>query len=183
MCHPKLVKRVGNHATFAVEFELTHTAPSKWNEWYGSIWLWAGARQLGNPFETEMVAIALDSLTDTARETGTRHNSIIPVESAEQILEIVMSACYGNTDGRISSLVRDEERLHPFEILPRRTGPSFDGWEAVLVEYDDTERFIFREEKGEVRELSWPLGTYREVVLRANHEFQSFTQALLKRPS
>ena len=118
-----------------------------------------------------------EGLTNAA-VPGARHNSNLPVESVEQILEIVMWARYGDPESRMSRLIRDEDRLHPFEVLPRRTGPSFDGWQAVLVERNNTEHFIFREEGRDICELSWPLGTYRDVVLRANHEFQLFTQDL-----
>jgi hypothetical protein len=183
MNNSRLTQRVGNYSTFAVEFELSQTFPAKWNEWLGSIWLWAGGRQVGNLIETEMVSIALDSLAETADETGTRPSSLIPMQSPKEILEAVMWARYGEADDQMSILVGDEKRLYPFEVLPRSTGPFFDNWEAALVEHNNSERFIFRERKNEVCEVSWPIGTFRDVVSRTRLEFQSLTCCLLKVPN
>ena len=54
-------------------------------------------------------------------------------------------------------------------VLPRRTGPFFNHWQAVLVEHDNA--FIFREEQREVCEGAWPLGTFRDGVSRTKLEF------------
>lgn len=183
MSDADFTKRIGNDSTFAVEFELSQSFPSKWNEWRGRIWLWVGGQLVGNPAETEIVSIALDSLMETARETGSRPSSRIPVQSPKELLEVVMWARYGEGGTICPRLIGSEERLYPFEVLPRRTGPSFDNWEAVLVEQGDTERFIFRKGERNIREVSWPLGTFRDVVSRANLEFQSFTSCLLKEPN
>lgn len=183
MKRASFAKRVGNCSTFAIEFELSDTIPDKWNEWLGSLWLWAGGQLVGNPAEIEMVAIAFASLLETARETGTRPSTLVPVQSSEEILETVMWARYGEADRKMSSLVGSEKRLYPFEVLPRRTGPFFDGWEAVLVERSDSEQFIFRKEDKEASEVNWPLGTFRGVVTQADAEYHALIQRLLKAPN
>jgi hypothetical protein len=46
---------------------------------------------------------------------------------------------------------RDRSDLARYEVLPRLTGPFFDGWDAVLIEAGEEERFIFRQEGAEAR--------------------------------
>jgi hypothetical protein len=166
-------KSVGDHSTFAVEFDLRQNFSGKWNDWWGCFWLWVDGRVVGNPAEIEMIIIALGSLMSTAEETGMRPSSLVPADSPKEMLEAVMWARYGEDDIRMSSLIPNVEQLYPFEVLPGSTGPFFDNWEAVLVEQGDTEHFIFRERDKEVVEVIWPLGTFRDVVSRASLEFES----------
>jgi|HubBroStandDraft_2_1064218.scaffolds.fasta_scaffold09090_5 hypothetical protein len=176
-------KEIGNRSSFAVEFQLSDNIPKEWHNWWGNLWLWAGGQLVGNPAETEMVAIGFASLMDTARETEARPRAQIPAQSPKEILDVVMWARYGEDDTRMASLVGDEKRLYPYEVLPGRAGPFFDNWEAVLVEDEGVERFIFREATKQVSEVSWPIGTFRDVVTRAESEFRSLARILLKPPS
>jgi Immunity protein 42 len=170
-------RRVGNRRLFAVEFEFDAGAsPKVWNEWFGSLWLWIDGHLVGNPLESEMISIGLESLKEAATETGTRRRELLSTNDPNEALDLIMWARYGDESSPKGKLVEDEHSLFPFEILPRRTGPFFDGWEAILIEEDDVERFIYRQRETPVTEVPWPLGTLREVVFEACAEFEAMAR-------
>jgi hypothetical protein len=84
----------------------------------------------------------------------------------------VIWAPHEDSDRSPGGLEGTPSALAEFEILPRLTGSFFDGWEAVLIEVGHEERFIFRQEGADAREVFWPAGTFRSVVLRAVEEFK-----------
>jgi hypothetical protein len=174
-------KRIGNRNKFALEFELHENPREIWNEWWGNLWLWVDGRIVGRPSEYEMVFTGLDSLTETAAETGTRVSPIVSARSAKEALEMVMWARYGDPDPVLEKIVGAEELLFSFEVLPRLTGPFFDDWEAILVEEETNERFIYRERKSEIVEVSWPLGTFSTVVNESRRECEMLARSMLKK--
>jgi hypothetical protein len=172
--------RVGNRWSFAVEFEGTGDPPKAWNEWWGSVWLWADGHVVGWPFEIEMVMTGFDSLVESAQETRTGGLlSSLPVNEA---LDLVMWARYG--DGSPPSpFAGNPSVLAQHEVLPRLTGPFFDGWEAILLSEGLQERFIYRQGGGQVSEAKWPIGTYKDIILRARDEFKKLATASLTPPA
>jgi len=174
--------RVGNRWNFAVEFEGIGDPPRAWNEWWGSLWLWANGQVVGWPFEIEMVMTGFDSLVESAQETETRTSGLLSSLPAYEALDLVMWARYGDDkppvhfDGNPSLLV-------PHEVLPRLTGPFFDGWEAILIPEDLQERFIFRQEGGPVSEAKWPIGTFKRFVLQSRDEFKKLATASTMPPA
>jgi len=64
------------------------------------------------------------------------------------------------------------ENLTAFDILPTSAGPFFDDWEAILLEEGENERFIYRRIGLPVCEARWKLGTFKDIVLRANFELR-----------
>lgn len=174
-------KRVGNRWTFAVEFEIHGDRPAAWNEWWGSLWLWVEGRLVGRPDETEMVLTGLDSLQESASEERIPASSILSTYDSKEALDAVMWARYGG-DGPspLKFPTKNEEGLFSLEVLPRRTGPFFDGWEAILLEQAGTQRFVYRQEGGDVVEAVWPHGTFSHVVGDARAEFESLAQSISK---
>jgi hypothetical protein len=178
---PGFGKRIGNRWTFALEFEILGDPPATWNEWWGSLWLWVEGRLVGRPHETEMVLTGLDSLVEVARENRTPASSILSACSSKEALEAVMWARYGG-DGPppVRLPMTNEESLFSVEVLPRRAGPFFDGWEAILVEEGATQRFVYRQEGAEVAEAVWPQGTFSRVVGDARTEFERLARSMLE---
>lgn len=173
-------KRIGNRSILAVEFEAHGSPPPKiWNEWWGYLWLWVEGHVVGRPFEYEMIWTGLESLKESAGETGQRANDLLPARNSEGALDMVMWASYGNHDLAMEELIRDKGRLSAFEILPRRTGPFFDGWQAVLLEEGTRERFIYRAEGVPLAEVIWPFGTFRDVINAASSEFERLARSML----
>ncbi len=167
--------RIGDRWTFAIEFEGIGDPPILWNEWWGSLWLWVDGQVVGRPSEFEMVMTGFDSLVESALQTRTGLSGPLqPSVDAGKALELVMWATYGSDDRPPGDFVGDPSALTRYEVLPRLTGPFFDGWEAVLIEADQEERFIFRQEGADVREALWPSGTFRSVVQRALEDFKRF---------
>jgi hypothetical protein len=165
--------RTGDRWTFAVEFEAIGDPPKSWNEWWGCLWLWVDGQVVGRPSEIEMVMTGFDSLMESAQETrGELSSSLQPSGPARYALDLVMWARYGNEDRAPGGFVGDSSDLARYEVLPRLTGSFFDGWEAVLIETGHDERFIFRAEGAEAREVVWPAGTFRNVIQRAIDEFK-----------
>src|SRR6202162_3092297 len=164
MIKPGFGNRIGNRWMFALEFEVHGDLPKCWNEWWGSLWLWVEGHVVGAPFESETVLTGLDSLQEVALETGNRARRLLSGSSSKEALETVMCARYGSGAPSRRNLVADDKSLLPFEVLPRRTGPFFDGWEAILLEDEKEERFVYRQEgSATVTEVIWPLGTFHEV--------------------
>jgi len=170
--------RIGDRWTFAIEFEGVGNPPKAWNEWWGSLWLWIDGHVVGCPSEIEMVMTGLDSLVESAQQTRADLSSPLQLSvPAGEALDLVMWARYGSDDRAPGNFVGDPSTLTGYEVLPRLTGPFFDGWEAVLIEAAQEERFIFRQEGAEVREALWPAGTFRSVVQRALDDFKGFAVA------
>lgn len=173
-------KRVGDRNSFAVEFEGHRLpggpGPRLWNELWGYLWLWVEGHLVGNPFELEMVTIGLESLQTTALETGCRQSRLLSAQTSTEALEIVLRAIYGDDDPVTEELTPDWDSLAPFEVLPGRTGPFFDGWEAILLETGTTEQFVYRQEGKPTIDAVWPLGTFRDAVLEATSEFEKLAR-------
>ena len=128
---------------------------------------------MGAPFETEIILIGLDSLYEAAREDRNVASPVLAPCSAMEALEAVMNARYGSHDlSALKGPTRSEEDLLSAEVLPRRIGPFFDGWEAVLLEGIGKERFIYRSGGRNVIGASWPIGTFRDVIVEARMEFE-----------
>ena len=165
--------RIGDRWTFAVEFEGIGDPPKSWNEWWGTLWLWVGGEVIGCPSEIEMVMIGLDSLMESAQDIRAELSSPLKLSiPAKDALDLVMWARYGDEDRAPGGFIGDSSDFARYEVLPRLTGPFFDGWQAVLLEAGQEERFIFRQEGAEAREILWPAGTFGSVVQQAIDEFK-----------
>ena len=171
--------RIGDRWTFAIEFEGIGDPPKSWKEWWGCLWLWADGQVIGCPSEIEMMMTGFDSLVESAQQTPTGlSSSLQPSVPAVEALDLVMWARYGNDDRAPGGFAGDPSDLARHEVLPRLTGPFFDGWEAVLVEAGQEERFIFRQEGAEAREVLWPAVTFRSAVQQAIDEFKRLAAVL-----
>ena len=177
--------RVGNRWSFALEFEAFSDLPKKWNEWWGSLWLWVDGHVVGRPFEIEMVMSGFDplieSLYQTERNVENQTSALLSSLPASQALDWVMWAQSGEVDPPMG-FHGDEALIAVHEVLPRGS-PFFDDLEAILVPEGLRERFIFRWKEGEVRAASWPRGTFRTVVLEALDQFTKLAQAHILPPA
>jgi hypothetical protein len=177
--------RVGNRWSFAVEFEACGDRPRRWNEWWGSLWLWADGYVVGRPFEIEMVMSGFDpllgSIYQAEQNTENRTSALLASLPANQALEWVMWAQCGEDDPP-KGFQGDEALLGVHEVLPRGS-PFFDDWQAILLPEGLHERFIFRRDQGEPSEARWPRGTFRSVVLQAQDEFKKLARAHMVPPA
>ena len=181
---PKLGQRVGDRWTFALEFEITIEPRTRaWNEWWGSLWLWADGHLVGRPSEVEMIQTGLGSLHGTASENWGVASFTLSALSPSEALDAVMWARYGEEKLRpVRINFQEMDTLLCLEVLPRSTGPFFDGWEAIILEEGTRERFIYRQEGMEVAEATWPKGTFRSVVGEAQNDFERVARSILKGP-
>jgi len=170
---------IGNRQRFAVEFEIHNEVPKVWNETWGSLWLWVEGHLVGRRHETEMISIGLDSLRETANENLEAASRILATYDAKRALQAVMWSRYGGTEIPATEGLTTDELLSAAEVLPRTTGPFFDGWEAVLLDEGEEERFIYREGEGQVYESKWPSGTFKGVIGVAKGEFERLARAKL----
>ncbi len=167
-----LNRRTGDRRIFAVEFEIELDQVRSPNEWYGCLWLWVDGRCVGESQEVEMVSIALEHLVAAAQETGSRSNRKLSSLPADEALNLVIWAAYGDDSLKLEQqLAESRQSLAKFDILPTSAGPFFDSWEATLIELGDEERFIYRRDGEAVREAKWRLGTFKDVVLQAQADF------------
>jgi len=130
-----------------------------------------------------MVMTGLESLYEAAGETGTRDKCLLPTSNSREALEMVLWARYGDSNPVMERTVRNEKALFAFEILPRRTGPFFEDWEAILLEEGVNERFIYRQKGADVVEAAWPLGTFRRVITEARSDFEKLARSMLNETS
>jgi hypothetical protein len=178
-----MTRQFGDRRAFAVEFETHGEAPRLWNEWWGSLWLWVDGLLVGNRDETEMIMTAVDSLWESAHEDRGEASRRIANLGAQEVLDVVMWARYGQTNQPpVEGVEPDEDVLGSLEILPRYTGPSFDHWEAALIERGGKEHFIYRHEDGEIFEAAWPVGTYRGVIDEARTGFEQLARFAREEP-
>lgn len=168
-----------------MEFEAFDNLPRAWDEWWGSLWLWADGAVVGRPFEIEMLVAGFDplleSLNQMEQNTENRASAFLASLSTSDALDLVMWAQYGEGDPP-KGFDGDPALLAVHEVLPR-VSPFFDGWDAILVAEGLRERFIFRRKEGEVKAANWPRGTFRAVVLQARDEFQKFARAHMSPPA
>jgi hypothetical protein len=175
-------RRIGNRLTFAVEFEVHDSpAPRLWNEWWGYLWLWVEGNVVGNPFELEMIMIALEPLSGIAYPMESETAKVLSTHTSEEVLEMVRWAVYGEDDPAMEKLVLHREKFLSFEIFGGSTGPFFDGWEAVLLKEGATERFIYRQRGRGVIEAVWPLGTFHDILSEARNEFERLGRSKIDR--
>ena len=180
---PGISKRVGDRRVLAVEFEIFPDLPSAPNELWGSLWLWVEGVLVGRPNETEMLQIAFESLRESARDDRGQASHVLSACSPIEALEAVMRARYGVQPGYSAETVRlnDDEILFSVEVLPRRTGPFFDGWEAILLDKGSREHFIYRQDEMAVVEAAWPIGTFARVIDEAAIEWEFIAKSTTKR--
>lgn len=174
-------ERIGDRWKVAVEFEIRSDKPRKWNEVVGSLWLWLNGNVVGRTSEREMVLIGLESLQEAALEDRSLGSQLLAGRNAKEALETVMWARYGDDDQRPAGVsAASEDILTALEVLPRRAGPFFDGWEAILVNRNETERFIYRKEREEVAEVALPVGSFGTVVSEAKNRFERIARAMFE---
>jgi hypothetical protein len=164
--------RFGDRWTLAIEFEGIGERPRKWNEWWGSLWLWVNGRVVGSPSEIEVVMTGFDSLMESASQNINKLELWQSSAPAEQALEFAMWANYGTEDEAPADFCGNPEFLKTLEVLPGLTGPFFDGYKAVLLRAGQNERFIYQPDGEAIVEASWPAGTFRSVVLGAFEVFK-----------
>ncbi len=126
-----------------------------------------------------MVQIGLDSLNETAQENRESASLLLSAYRPNEALQAVMSARYGAQDPinvRASGL--DDQVLVSLEVLPRRTGVFFEGWEAILLDEGSTERFLYRRDDTNAIEVLWPTGTFREIIGKARREFETLARSM-----
>ena len=176
----------GNRWQFAVECELQDCERDPWGslEPFGSFWMWVGGRVIGNTDQSEQLALAFMPLAAKARISGNRPDSRFQGMSNIDKLELVIWVRFGEDDDFDTKRwgMYDRERLRreglsQYEVVPRADSPWCDGWEAILVERDTTETFIWRKwlgEAAEVQEVSLPRGMFASVAAQACQWFEPF---------
>jgi len=125
--------------------------------------------------EIEMVEFGLSALQEAADDPNRGPNSILSSMPAEDALNLVMWARYGEDDPTLEKAAGSRQALEPHEILPRRTGSFFDHWQAILLERDGLETIIFRQIGQQVNVVGWPAGTFRNTVNETRKMFYQST--------
>lgn len=170
-----LTKRVGDRRVFAVEFEVDPHQQHAPSDWWGSLWLWVNGKCVGRSDHIEMVLVGIGTLVNAAIKTGSRISPLLSSKPAAGALDLVMWTIYGDDESHPELNTASRETLQQFEVLPQ--GDSFfDGWEAILIEEGNTERFIVRKQGETASEVSWELGRFKDTVLEARAEFQRLTK-------
>jgi len=149
--------------------------PRVWNEQRGSLLLWIDGRPVGNPEEIEMISIGLGSLWESAEDTANCSGVEFEGNSPAEALDRVMEARYGDSEKP------DDLQIERYEVLPLWTGPSFDGWEAILIPEGGLERFIFRQGTESAHEARWERGTFLRVVTEARSQFEASARSAIER--
>jgi hypothetical protein len=125
-----------------------------------------------------MLSIGLETLEEAAAESGRRENKMLSSLPAERALSLVLWARYGDDNDENQQLVLEQGDLETFEILPRRGGPFFDGWEGIIIEEKGGERFIWkRSEDKDVCEIELSTGEFGRVIKEARRWFDDLHES------
>lgn len=174
----------GNRWQFAIECEVQDRERDQWGtlEPYGSFWMWIGGQPVGNPDEAEQLVLAFGRLAETVRHSDERPGARFKGLSNVDKLDLVIWVRFGEDDEFDAKRWPSEnpERLRKaglsqYEVVPRADSPWCDGWEAILVEEDATETFIWRRHlkvDSEVKDFSVPRGTFAGVSRAACKWFE-----------
>ena len=170
-----IVRSIGSRLTFAVEFSVEPRLTNSAVEWWGCMCLWVAGDCVGNPAELELVSIGMASLVRSARQVS-RTSSLLSNLPTDRALDAVKWAVYGEDNPELERLVGSAD-LGKFEVLGTSAGPSFDNWEAILIEEGEDERFLYRRSGEPAKEASWKSGTFREIVLQADAELRGLMRS------
>jgi hypothetical protein len=170
----RFARKFGDPSEFAVEFAALDDLGKPADGW-GKLWLYVNGQIVGNSDEIEMIIIGLGSLRESANEDRAKASLLVAELGAGQAIEAVMWAHYDSTPA-YPQFAGHEDTLASLEVLPRNTGPFFDGWEAVLLARGREEQFVYRRPQGEVIGAVLPVGTFRRVI---NQAFAEFEQLIL----
>jgi hypothetical protein len=163
----------GNRWQFAIECEVQDCERDPWGtlEPYGSFWMWVGGQPVGNTDAAEQLVLAFSRLAQAVRHSNERPDTRFRGISNVDKLDLVFWVRFGEDDEfdvkRWQSEDPDHLRksgLSQYVVVPRGDSPWCDGWEAILVEEDATETFIWRRGPNgasEVKDFSVPRGHSR----------------------
>ena len=162
-----LERRIGSREVLSIEFSIEPQLDKPVNEWWGHIRFWAGGRCIGNPDEIEMVSIGLGALEAVGKQTGSRASPLLMRLPPDAAIDRVMQAIYGEEEAETERVSFDD--MTKFEVFPGAS-PFFDNWEAILLEEGDHEKFLYRHVRQPAQEMTWEIGTFRNITARANFE-------------
>jgi hypothetical protein len=164
----------GNRWQFGIECEVQDCELDPWGtrEPFGSFWFWVGGEVVGNTDAEEQLALAFLPLAQ--RFGRARPDRRFQGMTNLDKLNLVIWVRFGEDEdfdaerwGTHDSEQLRKEDLTQYEVVPRGDSPWCDGWEAILVEHDTTETFVWRNSRyngAEVHEVSLPRNLFAEVA-------------------
>lgn len=175
----------GNRWRFGIECDLEDCDLDPWGsrEPYGSLWLWAAERLIGNPEVGEQLIHGFGPLETVAHSAGSRGASEVPGKTNLDKLDFIRWVDFGD-DGDFDSArwgTRSIEELRQFDakrfaLFPISFSPFQDGWQAVLLDDGEQETLVWRKWRGvvdETHELSLPQAEFTSVIRRAADWFRN----------
>jgi hypothetical protein len=179
----------GDRWQFGIECEVHDRELDPWGtrEPFGSFWFWVAGRNVGNTDATEQLALAFLPLAHRLRRP--RPDARFAGMSNIDKLNMVIWVRFGEDEDfqgerwGCSNLGQlRQEDFTPYEVVPRGDSPWCDGWEAILVEDDIHDTFIWRRphaDAAEVQEISLPHNLFTEVTALACKWFEELRAARL----
>jgi hypothetical protein len=165
----------GNRWSFGIECEVQDCDMDPWGtlEPFGSIWLWAEGRAIGNTNYSEQLVLGFSTLRTSVRYSGGRPDNRFPGMTNLDKLNAVRWVGWGDDDefrpelwGGLSLDQARTEDVEPYWVIPPGHSPLFDGWEAILLEREMAETLVWKyEQRGfsTSQEAELPLGLFSEV--------------------
>jgi hypothetical protein len=156
-CHGGLSRfAFGDRWYFGMECEVQDCDVDPWGtlEPFGSFWLWAEGRTIGNPDVSEQLTLAFSQLRSSAGYAGQRPDDRFPGMNNIDKLDFVRWVGYGEDHefcaerwgGRCLEEARAED-VESYWVIPPGHSPFFDDWEAILLEGETTETLIWRHQR------------------------------------
>lgn len=161
----KLKKLFGNIQTFAIECEIVEI--KKYNS-FGFICVWLNQTFVGEFKQYCMLNIPFDSFSRSLPRCVSKEIALFQNKSKEEVLKMIKQVIYESEFEQLSQAesIKLRNRFQDLEILVN-WGESFDGWYTILIDDDDSERFIWEKTFGNdqyIKETFLPKGTYQNVV-------------------
>lgn len=169
----------GDRWRFGIECEVQDCDVDPWGtlEPFGSFWLWAEGRTIGNTDVSEQLTLAFSRLRSSASYAGQRPDNRFLGMSNTDKLNFVRWVGYGEDHefcaerwgGRCLDGARAED-VKSYWVIPPGDSPFFDDWEAILLERETAETLVWRYQRRERREcveVAVPSGMFAEVCQKA----------------
>ncbi len=134
---------------------------------FGSLWYWIAGQIAGNPDEEEQLAIAWSDVSWMLNNGGRRPDKLFSGLTDIERLSLVDWAIFGEDDGPEAARWSAYGRagFEPYRLIRKNGGPSFDGWEGLLSEEDNSEHVVWRRTaSSDVKERTFPRGTFKTVA-------------------
>jgi len=149
---------------------------------FGRLCLMANHRKLGEPEVCVMLNIPVMSFQEFVNSSAKVNDSFVSQDPLD-IWQFLSETLYGDQEHLRSSEIVDRENQYRGFCLFPNSSEAFDGEMAFLVEYQNSELFVWQDwESKQIYHLFMPLGTAKDVLRNFIQGFQTLLETMVVFP-